>query len=124
MNKDLTVKGEKKMSALKPINLGVRFLLELCMLAAVGYWGFKTGSNWFLKIALGIGGPVLIAVLWGLFIAPKAIYPLSGASFLSVELLLLVSGSLALFASGKPTLGWIYTIAFVLNKVLLIAWKQ
>jgi len=107
------------MDILKGINLAVRFLLELCMLAAVGYWGFNTGSNWFLKILLGIGGPVLIAVLWGLFIAPKAIYPLRGATYLVVELILLALGSLALFASGKPTLAWIYTIAFVLNKILL-----
>ena len=29
------------MDALKMLNLAVRFLLELCMLAAVGYWGFR-----------------------------------------------------------------------------------
>ena len=112
------------MTVLKPINLGVRFLLELCMLAAIGYWGFKTGSGWFLKILLGIGAPLSTAVLWGLFIAPKATYPLSGASHLTIELILLSLGSLALFASGKLTLAWIYTIAFVLNKILLIVWKQ
>jgi len=112
------------MNALKGTNLGVRFLLELGMLAAVGYWGFKTGSGWSLKILLGIGLPTLIAVIWGMFIAPKATYPLSGASYLTVELLLLALGSLALFASGKPGLAWIYTIVLVVNKILLIVWKQ
>ena len=112
------------MNALKATNLGVRFLLELGMLAAVGYWGFKIGSGWFLKILLGIGLPALIAVIWGMFIAPKATYPLSGASYLTVELLLLASGSLALFASGKSELAWIYTIVLVVNKILLIAWKK
>ena len=30
---------------MKAINLGVRFLLELCALAALGYWGFVTGQT-------------------------------------------------------------------------------
>ncbi len=105
------------------LNLGVRFLLELCMLAAVGYWGFKTNSAWWMKILFGIGLPVLIAVLWGMFLAPKATRPLSGVSFLALEMLLFASGALALFASGKPILGWAYTITLIVNKILLTIWK-
>lgn len=112
------------MDVLKTLNLLVRFLLELCMLAAVAYWGFKTHSGWTMKIIFGIGLPILMAVLWGLFVAPRATYPLSGISYLAVELILLGSGAIALFASGKPTLGWIYTIILVVNKVLLLLWKQ
>ena len=112
------------MDLLKGLNLLVRFLLELCLLAAVGYWGFKTHSGWTMKIIFGIGLPLLIAVLWGLFIAPRAVYPLTGLSYLMVELILLGSGAVALFASGKPTLGWIYTVMVIANKVLLVSWKQ
>ena len=112
------------MDILKTFNLLIRFLLELCLLAAVGYWGFKTHSGWAMKIILGIGLPVLIAVLWGLFVAPRATYPLKGISYLAVELILLGSGAVALFASGKPNLGWIYTGILVINKVLLLVWKQ
>ena len=112
------------MDVMKGLNLLVRFLLELCMLAAVGYWGFKTQSGWPMKILFGIGLPVLTAVLWGRFIAPKATHPLRGASYLALELVLLGSGAVALFASGKPTLGWIYTITLIVHKVLQILWKQ
>ena len=112
------------MVALKGINLAVRFLLELCMLAAVGYWGFKTQSGWGMRLMLGIGLPLLIAGVWGLFVAPKAIYPLSGIPHLVLSLILLGSGALALFASGQPTLGWVYMIALSVNQVLLIVWKQ
>lgn len=115
---------ECEMDILKGINLLVRFLLELCMLAAVGYWGFKTQSGWVLKITLGVGLPILIAVLWGLFIAPRATYPLSGASRLAVELILLGSGAAALFAIDKANLAWIYIIILVINEVLLFVWKQ
>lgn len=112
------------MDVLKGINLAVRFLLELCMLAAVGYWGFKTQSGWGMKLMLGIGLPVLIAVVWGLFVAPRAIYPLSGIPHLVLALILLGSGVVALFASGNPTLGWVYALILVVNQVLLILWKQ
>ena len=112
------------MDVLKALNLLVRFLLELCMLAAVGYWGFKTHSDWVLKIIFGIGLPILIAVIWGLFIAPRATYPLSGISYLAVELILLGSGAVALFASGRSDLGWVYTVILVVNKVLIVVWKH
>ena len=112
------------MDVLKVLNLLVRFLLELCMLAAVAYWGFKTQSDWLMKILLGIGLPVLIAVLWGTFIAPKATHPLRGAPRLTLELILFASGAVALFASGKPMLGWVYTVALIVHKLLQVLWKQ
>jgi hypothetical protein len=112
------------MDALKMLNLAVAFLLELCMLAAVAFWGFKTQDSWLMKILFGIGLPVLMAVIWGMFLAPRATRPLSGASFLTLELILFSAGAFALFASGKPTLGWIYIIVLVVNKVLLMVWKQ
>lgn len=112
------------MDAVKLLNLALRFLLELCMLAAVGYWGFKTQSTWALKILFGIGLPILIAILWGTFLAPKATHPLHGASFLTLELVLFSLGAIALFSAGNPTLGWIYTIALIVNKALILIWKQ
>ena len=112
------------MDVLKGSNLLVRFLLELCMLAAIGYWGFKTNIGWVMKIIFGIGLPVLIAVIWGLFIAPKAIYPLSGVPHLVFALILLSSGAVALFAGGRADLGWAYALILVTNQALLIIWKQ
>jgi hypothetical protein len=112
------------MEPLKGINLLVRFLLELSMLAAVGYWGFKTNSNWAMKLIFGIGLPILTAVLWGLFVAPKATYLLHGVSRLAVELLLFGAGAVALFASSKANLGWIYIAILAINEVLLFVWRQ
>jgi len=112
------------MDAIKMLNLLVRFLLELCLLAAVGYWGFETHSSWGWKILLGIGLPLLIAGLWGMFLAPKSAYRLGGVPYLVTEIMLLGSGAVALFASGKPNLTWIYAIMVVVNKVLMVVWRQ
>ncbi|HSB00375.1 MAG TPA: YrdB family protein [Anaerolineales bacterium] len=112
------------MDILKTLNLGVRFLLELCMLVAVGYWGFKTHSGWALKIILGIGLPILLIVIWSLFVAPKAAYPLRGLPHIVLSLILLGSGAVALFAAGRAGLGWVYAIVLIVNQVLLMVWKQ
>jgi len=49
-----------------PINLGVRFLLELAALAAYGMLGWHLGSSLLLKMALALVFVVLAALLWGL----------------------------------------------------------
>ncbi len=108
----------------KSLNLLVRFLLELCMLVAVGYWGFKTHSMWTTRIIFGIGLPLLIAAVWGLFAAPKGPYHLTGIAHIVFSLILLSSGAIALFASGGTNLGWIYTIVLIVNEILLVVWKQ
>lgn len=66
------------MKTAKTANLGVLFAIELGALVAVGYWGFTrdvaTPSAWLL----GIGGPVVLAVVWGLCGSPKARYKVRG----------------------------------------------
>ena len=112
------------MDILKSINLGVRFLLELCLLAAVGFWGFKTGSGWLPKILLGIGAPVLIAAIWGMFVAPKATYHLYGVMLLGLEAVLFGLGVAALYLTGKHSLAWGFAFIVILNRVLMFIWGQ
>ncbi len=112
------------MDALKGMNLGVRFLLELCMLASVGYWGFKTHSGWGMKILFGIGLPVLMAVIWGYWMAPRSVHRLSGVPFTLMDILLLGSGAVALYASGLVNLAWIYAVVLIVSEVLRLLWKQ
>ena len=44
-------------------NLTLAFVLELCALGALGYWGARTGGGPVTNTALGIGAPLLAAVL-------------------------------------------------------------
>jgi hypothetical protein len=50
----------------KPINLAVRFLLEIVMLIILGYWGWHLAGNWERYVAAP-GLPILAATLWGVF---------------------------------------------------------
>ena len=64
------------MALILGINLAVRFLLELAILAAMGFWGFKSGGGLMPRTLLGLGTPLLAAVVWGTFLSPKASVPL------------------------------------------------
>lgn len=56
----------------KTLNIGLRFLLELCLLVIFGYWGFNVGHNLLAKLLLGLGAPILVGIIWGVFLAPKS----------------------------------------------------
>ena len=49
-----------------PINLAVRFLLEIAMLIILGYWGWHVTTGWLQYVAAG-GLPLIAAILWGVF---------------------------------------------------------
>ena len=52
-----------------PINLGVRFLLELIAIIASGIWGWKQTDGW-MQWVLAIIIPLAIATIWGTFAVP------------------------------------------------------
>lgn len=107
------------MLILKSINLAVRFLLELCILAALGYWGFHIGKSLFLKAAVGIGAPLLAAVVWGTFLSPKASIPLPRLQGLLLEIAVFGLAAAALYAAGRPALCAVFVVIAVINRIFL-----
>jgi hypothetical protein len=108
----------------KSANLGVRFLLELCALGALGYWGFQTQGGLLLRIALGIGAPLIAAVVWAIFVAPKASVPVSIPVWLLLQLVIFGAAVTGLAVAGRPTLAWLFALAVVANGALMYVWKQ
>ena len=92
------------MDGLRVAILTIRFLCELGLLAGLAYWGFTAGEGataWLF----GIAAPAVAAVVWGLFVAPKAKYPVSMPIRLSIELDLFILAALALWFAGAPVAG-------------------
>ncbi len=110
------------MDLMKGANLAVRFMLELCALAALGYWGFVSGGNLIAKVALGIGAPILAAVVWGLFVAPKAAIPLSMPLRLLPEAAVFGAAFVALYGTGHPRLAFAFLLVAIVNRILVLAW--
>jgi len=50
----------------------VAFLVELVVLVLLAWAGFAADTSLWLRLVLGIGLPLVAAVLWGLFAAPRA----------------------------------------------------
>lgn len=53
------------MPPLQRLNLALRALMEIGVVAALGYWGFQTGGSTTTKILLGLGAPVVGFGFWG-----------------------------------------------------------
>ena len=53
-----------------PINLTIRFILEISALVSVGVWGWRQNDGW-LRFVLAIGIPVILAAIWGTFAVPE-----------------------------------------------------
>lgn len=112
------------MEVIKRLNLGVRFLLEILALIILGYWGLKLKHGTTLKVVIGIGAPLLPAVIWGMFGAPKARFRLSGIPFLFLELIVFGLPFVALLLTEKTTLASLYGVMVILNLVFMKIWKQ
>jgi hypothetical protein len=59
------------LEVIKGANLALRILLELCALGALGYWGVNAGGGLMSKIGLGVGAPLVAAVVWGAFVSSR-----------------------------------------------------
>lgn len=109
---------------LKLINAGLAFFLELAMLTALGYWGFYGDKSISVKWMLGISLPLLAAVVWGLFLAPKAAYRLNSTSGNLLSLFLFLLAATALIYTRQPMLAIIFALTAVVNRALILFWKQ
>ena len=112
------------MEALKSANLALRFILELLALAAMGHWGFRTGRGTAIGWFLGLGIPIVAIVLWALFVAPEATVEAPVAVRVAIEIAILGGAALALVAAGLVTLGIIYAVVVVANRILMAVWNQ
>jgi hypothetical protein len=90
-----------------------------------GYWGFKTTSTGtFTRILLGIGSPILFAVVWGTFLAPKSPLRLDEPWLFLLELALFSLTCWAMYSTGKVNLTAIFGFVYIINKILMLIWRQ
>jgi hypothetical protein len=109
---------------LKSINLATRFLLELCILLSVGYWGFTTRSSLLQKFGLGLGAPLIIAIGWGVFLAPKSALRLPEPGLFIASSVIFGVAIAALYQAGRRYLAGAFLIVCVINTLLLYIWRQ
>ena len=98
------------------INLAIRFLIELAVLMFIGVWGFTMdGPPLFLKGVIGIGCPLIVAVLWGLFVAPKAPFSIPIPLKMGIELIIFLFGIWVVYSLFDQLAAFILAAMMVLN---------
>ena len=103
---------------MKTASLALQFVLELCVLVALGYWGFTTGDG-FAAVALGIGAPLLAAGAWAAFGAPRARWHATGALRILLQLVFFGSAAIALAFAGRTVLAVVFAVVTACNITLL-----
>jgi uncharacterized protein DUF2568 len=110
--------------ALAGVNLGVRFLLELCALTALAVWGWQAADGRVVQVLLAVAAPAVAATAWGLWVAPRASYLLADPGRLGVELLVFAAAVAGLVAVGHVTSAVVLAVVYVVNASLGFAWHQ
>ena len=108
----------------KAANLALRFFLEIAALAALSYGGFHAGSSDVVQWLLGIGLPLLAAVVWGLFIAPRARYRVSDPIWIALQVVVFGAATAALLTAGQTTPAIVFVALLIVNAVLMIILDQ
>lgn len=107
-----------------PLNLTLRFLLELVALIAMGYWGW-TQHDGLERWLWTIGLPLAVAGLWGTFAVPddpsrsgNAPVPTPGILRLLLELLFFSFAAYLLIVSQQVSVGWTLAIVTIIHYVI------
>lgn len=111
-----------------PVNLFVRFLLELTTFIAVGHYGYNKVNGGLKYIAMLLL-PLLLATIWGIFATPndksrsgKTIVKTSGLIRLLIEFLIFGLGGYALLLLDLDPYWMFFTVSVILH--YLLSWDR
>ena len=104
--------------------LGVRFLLELASLGAFAYWGASLPARTMVRGVAAVGIPLAVALLWGVFISPKARIPTGHAGRAGLGLLVFLAAALALADRSHHVAAVAFAIVALGSSLLLYRLPQ
>jgi hypothetical protein len=116
-NRDAPTPPGQDLHGLRGATLTARFLCELAMLAALAFWGYVVGEGPWAWL-LGVGAPVLAAVVWGAFVAPRARVPVPAPVRVQIELVLYAVAAVGLAAAGQPVAAVVLGVAGLVTSLL------
>lgn len=109
---------------MKAANLGLAFLLELALLAALAYWSFHLGASTGVCLAVAASATIGLALLWSLIAAPNAKRRLDTIPLVAFKVVVFTVGAALLFRAGQHGLAAALEVLALANLGLAIAWGQ
>ncbi|AKD55583.1 YrdB family protein [Spirosoma radiotolerans] len=106
------------MAFLKVIHQLVAFSLEIAMLISLGMWGFHGDKSTGLKYLMGLGLPLLVAGLWGVWAAPRSSHRLELPYRLLFSLTLFGMAAASFYKMGYPRLAYVFAGVAVISALL------
>lgn len=116
------------MAAIKGLNLALAFLLELALLAAcaVATWALTGDAGWptAFRVAAAVALPLAIAVLWGLWLAPRSETRFPAVWRVVTEVVLFGLGTWLLVLADKVGWGIALAVLAAVNITAAVVWRQ
>jgi hypothetical protein len=109
--------GGEDLRGLRGVTLTARFSCELAMLAALAFWGYVVGEGVWAWV-LGLAAPVVAAIVWGTFVAPRARLPVPAPVRVAIELVLYALAAAGLAAAGQPAAAVVLGIGGLVTSIL------
>jgi Protein of unknown function (DUF2568) len=100
---------------MRALNLIVRFACEIAALVAFVWWGWPF-VGWVVAI--------VVAVMWGLVVAPKATHRLPDPPRLLVELVIFASAIVAFYETAGEAVASVFGVLAVASAVLVRVWPE
>lgn len=105
-------------SAPLTIALTVRFLLELALLAGIAVLAWNLTGGWW-RWPAAILAVATAAIVWGLFLSPKAAVPLPWPAALGIEAALFIGTGAGLFVIGLAIPAGIGVTLWIIDRFVL-----
>jgi hypothetical protein len=103
------------------LNLTIRFLIELCALIGLGYWGYSTGGGTAGHLLLAVAAPAAAGLAWGAFVAPRRMVATAPLALrLAVELAVIGAAAAGLYTAGAHAVAIALAAMWAVN----IAWLR
>jgi hypothetical protein len=112
------------MSGIKSINLGLAFLLELCLLVIFGYWGVFIAPSLTLKVILGGSLPLVLTGVWGKFLAPASSTRLKEPGLSLTKVVIFSLAALCLYSTELSVLAIVFWVIAMGNLILLYNYSR
>src|SRR4051812_27857668 len=100
------------------------FLVEIVALVILADWGWHHGEPSRTRLLQAIGAPLLAAVVWGLFAAPRARFAVPLAAQLTVKALVFGAAVWALLDLRLPTPAMLLALVVTVNPVAGTVWRR
>lgn len=109
---------------MKALNLGLAFLLELCLLAALAYWGYQLDAATAVRMVVAIGAPAVLALTWSRFAAPTAERRLPQTPLIVFKVVVFTVGAALLYSTRQHAAAIVLEAATLVNLGLAVLWDQ